>query len=108
MSRYDGHTFATFTTEDGLAHDEVWSMFQDREGYLWFGTQNGLSQYDGHTFTNFTTEDGLSDYWVLSILQDREGYLWFGNLTGISRYDPSGAQKNRRRDLPRSARRMDW
>ena len=89
VSRYDGHTFTTYTTADGLAHNEVWGICQDREGNLWFGTINGASRFDGRTFTNFSTRNGLSDNGVLSVFQDRDGYLWFGNLTGINRYDPS-------------------
>ena len=88
MSRYDGQDFTTFTTEDGLAHNRVMSIFQDREGHLWFGTQfGGVSRYDGREFTRLTTEDGLAHNRVMSIFQDREGYLWFGTSNGVSRYD---------------------
>ena len=58
VSRYDGGTWATFTTDEGLAGNRVFSMFQDREGNLWFGsTDGGVSRYDGKTFTNFTTHE---------------------------------------------------
>ena len=88
MSRYDGKTFATFTIEDGLAHNFVASISQDREGSLWFGTYGGLSQYYGETFTTFTTQDGLGHNAVLSTFQDREGLLWFATAGGgVSRYD---------------------
>ncbi|MBI2502182.1 MAG: hypothetical protein HYW07_02985, partial [Candidatus Latescibacteria bacterium] len=89
VSRYDGHTFTTFTSQDGLAHNEVRSIFQDREGHWWFGTDGGgVSRYDGHTFTTFTSQDGLAHNEVQSIFQDREGYLWFGtDGGGVSRYD---------------------
>ena len=59
-SRYDGQTFRTFTTKDGLAHDFVLAIAQDREGHLWFGTSGGASRYDGQTFRTFTTKDGLA------------------------------------------------
>ena len=78
----------TFDATDGLVDVSVASIFQDREGYLWFGTQGGLSRYDGQTWTSFTTRDGLAHDWVISICQDREGYLWFGTWGGgVSRYD---------------------
>ena len=88
-SRYDGETWTSFTTKDGLTHKYVWSMLEDREGLLWFGTLGGgVSRYDGQTWTTFTTEDGLSDNDVWSMLQDRDGVLWFGTLGGgVSRYD---------------------
>ena len=86
VSRYDGHTFTTFTTEDGLGHNTVWSIFQDRGGHLWFGW-GGVSRYDGETFTIFTKDDGLVGNAVNSILQDNAGHLWFGGIGGVSRYD---------------------
>jgi len=70
------------------------SILEDREGYLWFGTQGGgVSRYeargpDGEQFVTFTTEDGLANSNVHSLLEDREGYLWFGTMGGgVSRYD---------------------
>ncbi|MBI2505707.1 MAG: SpoIIE family protein phosphatase, partial [Candidatus Latescibacteria bacterium] len=77
------------TTQHGLAHNTVWSILQDREGYLWFGTVGGgVSRYDGQHFKSFTTQEGLAHNRVHSIFQDREGYLWFGtDGGGVSRYD---------------------
>ena len=77
----------TYGGTDGLADNWVWSVCQDREGNMWFGTEAGVNRYDGQTFTKFTTDDGLAHNAVLSIFQDREGYLWFGTPDGVSRYD---------------------
>ncbi len=82
-----GQSFTTFTIKDGLANNEAHSIFQDREGHLWFGTSNGVSRYDGKSFTTFTTKDGLEGNRVFSIFQDRGGHLWFGTSNGVSRYD---------------------
>ena len=98
MSRYDAHRpdgayrcdrgeFVTFTTEDGLASNNVLSISEDWEGHLWFGTEEGVSRYDGERFATFTTEDGLASNNVLSISEDWEGHLWFGTEEGVSRYD---------------------
>ena len=87
VSRYDGRSFKSFTTRDGLANNGVGAIFQDREGYIWFGTWDGVSRYDGKTWTTFTTKDGLVDNSVSSIFQDRDGNLWFGTSEGVSRYD---------------------
>ena len=88
-SRYDGQTFRTFTTKDGLANDFVAAIAQDREGHLWFGTSGGgASRYDGQTFRTFTTKDGLANDFVTAIAQDREGHVWVGtDGGGASRYD---------------------
>ena len=88
VSRYDGTEFVNFTTEDGLANNVVWSVLQDREGSLWFGSEGGgLSRYDGDQVKIITTEEGLAHDFVNCILEDREGNLWFGTDGGISRYD---------------------
>ena len=89
MSRYDGQTWTTFTTKDGLADNAVTAIIQDREGNLWLGTWGGgVSRYDGQTWTTFTAKDGLADNAVTAIIQDREGNLWLGIWGGgVSRYD---------------------
>ena len=74
--RGTGH-WRTYDGVDGLANIWVWSVFQDQEGYIWFGTESGVSQYDGRSWTTFTTQDGLAGNHVRSIFQDREGHLWF-------------------------------
>ena len=84
-----GHGYwRTYGVPDGLAHNRVWSIFQDQEGLLWFGTYGGVSRYNGETFTTFNTQDGLAHNIVRRIFQDREGLLWFGaDGGGVSRYD---------------------
>ncbi|OGG45984.1 MAG: hypothetical protein A3F84_17405 [Candidatus Handelsmanbacteria bacterium RIFCSPLOWO2_12_FULL_64_10] len=85
-----GSRFTTFTSADGLMGGGVWSILQDREGHLWFGTQGGgVSRYDGQVFATLTTEDGFAHKQILSALQDREGNIWFGTPGGVTRYRPS-------------------
>ena len=82
-------TWKHYTYFDGLGHNHVRRTYQDREGFLWFGTDTGgVSRYDGEKFVNFTTDDGLAGDSVWTIHQDRDGHLWFGTLGyGVSRYD---------------------
>ena len=81
-------TWKHYTYLDGLGQNRVWTIFQDRDSFLWFGTDGGgISRYDGDKFVNFTTDDGLISNSVWAIHQDREGFLWFGTNGGISRYD---------------------
>lgn len=71
---------------DGLAHSRVGAIYQDRKGYLWFGTREGLSRFDGYRFTNYGINDGLGQIIVNAIAEDRQGRLWVGtNGGGISR-----------------------
>ena len=81
-----GH-WQSYDLIDGLPDVDVQAILEDREGYLWFGTETGVSRYDGESFVTFTAEDGLAHNDVKSILEDREGYLWFGTGGGVSRCD---------------------
>ncbi len=79
--RYDGKTFTSFTTTEGLPSN-VTRIIEDRLGNLWFGASDGLRRYDGKTFTYF--KDGLINPWIWSILEDKSGNLWVGTReTGL-------------------------
>jgi len=95
LVRYDGDSFTTFTTQDGLGTDFVTWLQLDQAGRLWInagapgpnGTR-GFTVYDGATFTHFTKEDGLPHNRVITALQDRLGRLWFSaEGQGLSRFD---------------------
>ena len=86
--RYDGSRLHAFTTADGLAHNRVRTLLEDRQGRLWFGTfGGGLSCYDGEGFETYSTADGLADDEVVSLLEDGAGDLWVGTLKDLSRWD---------------------
>ncbi|GAB4045123.1 hybrid sensor histidine kinase/response regulator transcription factor [Spirosoma litoris] len=71
--------------ENGLAHREVNAIFQDQQGFMWFGTKFGLSRFDGKTFTTYTKErNGLTFDDIHAITQDAEGRLWLGGPNGQS------------------------
>jgi ligand-binding sensor domain-containing protein len=75
--RYNGQAgLQHFTTKEGLAHNTVNSIYEDKAGNIWFGTNGGVSRYDGKSFRNFTTKDGLPGNSVGSILEDKTGKLW--------------------------------
>ncbi|HCF02999.1 two-component regulator propeller domain-containing protein [Flavobacterium sp.] len=73
--QYDGDTFTSFTTKDGLP-SEVTRIIEDKKGNLWFGASDGLRRYDGKTFTYF--KDGLINLWIWEILEDNNGNIWVG------------------------------
>ena len=89
VHRYDGKSFESFTTKQGLAGNVVRSVYGDRRGRIWIGTNGGgVSCFDGRTFRNFTSKDGLSSDRVYEILQDKAGNMWFSTLgAGACRYD---------------------
>jgi ligand-binding sensor domain-containing protein len=54
--------FRHYGVADGLAHNQVGAIYQDAQGYLWFGTAEGLSRFDGYRFTNYGLRDGLPSF----------------------------------------------
>ena len=73
--------------EKGLSQNWVYSILQDKYGYMWFGTWDGLNRYDGYNFVTYNVEDGLSDHAIYSLLEDDEGIIWIGTDKGFNRFD---------------------
>ncbi|RCR69156.1 sensor histidine kinase [Larkinella punicea] len=76
----------------GLANNVVYALLQDREGYMWFATDNGLSKYDGYTVTTYKKIPGdttsLAGNSVIQLMEDRDGFLWLGMMgQGICKFD---------------------
>lgn len=83
---------ARVSTRDGLSQSIVLSMMQDRHGFLWLGTRDGLDRYDGYAFRSFRYDPfdttSLSDYIVTAVAEDSAGYIWAGTAAGgINRLD---------------------
>jgi ligand-binding sensor domain-containing protein/signal transduction histidine kinase len=75
-----------YDVSDGVAHSFVGAIHQDRHGYLWFGTREGLSRFDGYRFTNYGVRDGLPHPVVNAIAEDHQGRLWVAtNGGGVAR-----------------------
>ena len=53
------YAYRYFTSRDGLVQMQVLCAFQDRDGFMWFGTKGGVSRYDGISFKNYKQEDGI-------------------------------------------------
>jgi ligand-binding sensor domain-containing protein len=84
--------FDRITTADGLSYDKVRSIIQDRKGFIWIGTLNGLNRYDGHRFKTWfqlrNDSSSLPDNRIIKIYEDAKANLWLCTFAGISRYDP--------------------
>lgn len=70
--------YVHFDTKQGLAGSTVYDICQDQDGFIWFGTENGLSRFDGSNFKNFTVKDGLPDNEILKLFADSKGRVWLG------------------------------
>src|SRR5262245_18284640 len=84
--------FDRLSREQGLSQTARKCIAQDRQGFLWFGTEDGLNRYDGYGFTVYKYRIGsatsLSNSQVNSIYQDNSGALWVGTTDGLNRFDP--------------------
>ncbi|SDL75001.1 Signal transduction histidine kinase [Pedobacter sp. ok626] len=69
-----------YSTEDGLSHDGVMNILKDRDGFMWFGTWDGINRFDGHNFVTYKTRPGDSSSLKINrvdnIIEDKQGYLW--------------------------------
>lgn len=84
--------FTTLSVTDGLSQAAVNSIVQDREGYIWFATQEGLNRYNGYEIVVYqhdsTNPRSLSHDWVWTLFVDHAGHLWVGtDGGGLSRYE---------------------
>ncbi len=82
--------FLHFSTDKGLASSEVYSMVQDNDGYMWFGTSRGVSKFDGDEFETFSASNGLPSNSVIEIMKDRFDRIWFANFDGSLSYYKNG------------------
>ncbi|HYE53546.1 MAG TPA: two-component regulator propeller domain-containing protein, partial [Chitinophagaceae bacterium] len=91
--------FIGFTVSDGLSQNSAHCIYQDSDGIIWIGTQDGLNMFDGHSFTTFRhnakDSNSISDQFVLSIAEDRRGQLWVGTRNGLNRFNKYTQQFSR-------------
>jgi signal transduction histidine kinase/ligand-binding sensor domain-containing protein/CheY-like chemotaxis protein len=85
--------FEHLSVDDGLAQETVTAIAQDADGFMWFGTQTGLSRYDGYRVTNFRNVIGdartLAHSYVRALFVDHQGRLWVGTDGGLDLFDPA-------------------
>ena len=77
---------------EGVSQNTVFCIFQDRRGFMWLGTEDGLYRFDGYRFTGFTHDwrdpQSISHNMISTIFEDRQGQLWIGtNGGGLNRFD---------------------
>ena len=83
------HWLKQFGPAEGFAPSFVYALHQDRQGYLWAATAEGLVRYDGTEFVTFTTRQGLTEDFATRLYEDpKTGTLWVGHYQGgLSRWD---------------------
>ncbi|MBT6145645.1 MAG: hypothetical protein HOH74_09460 [Gemmatimonadetes bacterium] len=89
LLRFDGDVFTSYSTERGLAGDDIRALHVDAEGVLWIASESGLSRRQDGDFTSFTMADGLPRQAVSALTTDPHGDLWLSACDVL--YEP-GAQ----------------
>ncbi|NQZ07824.1 MAG: hypothetical protein HRT35_11740, partial [Algicola sp.] len=83
--------FDRLTSEHGLSQMSVNAVLQDKQGFMWFGTQDGLNRYDGYQFRVYRNDrddiTSLASNWVNALHEDNDGNLWVGTNMGLHKYD---------------------
>lgn len=91
--------------EDGLSNNEVNTVIQDRRGYIWMSTADGVDRYDGYAFQVFRHDSNdpgsISGNLVRALYEDPEGRLWAGTIAnGLNLYDPQTGGFRHYRHIP--------
>ncbi len=89
--------FDHLTIEDGLSMGQTVAIAQDKQGFMWFGTRDGLQRYDGNKFVYYRPDperpEGLGDSVITKLLVDDEGYVWVGTWSaGLTRIKPGTSE----------------
>jgi signal transduction histidine kinase/ligand-binding sensor domain-containing protein len=92
LSQSTNLQFKHLTVEDGLSQSTIHAIFQDKKGFMWFGTDIGLNKYDGNKFTvyqnNTFDTTSVSSNFLTSIFEDSYGKLWVGSgYNGLNYFD---------------------
>ncbi|MGP1994360.1 two-component regulator propeller domain-containing protein [Zobellia laminariae] len=85
-------SFKHITTSDGLSQSDINTIYQDKQGFMWFGTHDGLNKYDGYKFTGYNPSankpNRISSNLVSAITGDETGNLWVGTTgSGLNFYN---------------------
>lgn len=95
--------FSSLNNRDGLSNSQVNAILKDKTGYVWFGTQSGLSRFDGFRMKTFlysaTNLTSLANNYVDELQEDNEGKIWVHTSVGYCVYDPTTEQFDRKPEV---------
>ncbi|MGL4878889.1 ligand-binding sensor domain-containing protein, partial [Paraclostridium dentum] len=86
---YNDMSFKNITIEDGLSQSSVNTLYQDTNGYMWIGTNDGLNRYNGYDFKVYSYNDkdknSISNNFIIDVTEDNSGNIWVGTANGLSK-----------------------
>jgi len=85
-----------YTVDDGLPSNEVYDVFEDSLGYIWFATDHGISRFNGYEFKNYSTSDGLSHNTIFGFHEDLQHRVWMRAFNSTLCYIENGAIRSYR------------
>jgi ligand-binding sensor domain-containing protein/signal transduction histidine kinase len=107
FGQYQSYTIRNYKAIDGLPQSQVNIMLEDRNGYLWIGTEGGgLARFDGREFKVYTTLDGLLSNIVVFLKLDQDQNLWVVHPRGITKFDGISFKKFQQPGGPSNARKL--
>ncbi|WP_353137060.1 two-component regulator propeller domain-containing protein [Pseudopedobacter sp.] len=77
--------FDHLTVENGLSQSSIFAIAQDKKGFMWFGSKDGLNKFNGHYFEVYRTGNSEKDY-IVALQADQNGNLWIGTKKGLKKY----------------------
>ena len=101
--------FNNLRTADGLSQSNVKTIIQDSQGFMWFGTRDGLNKYDGYKFTVYKNDladkNTISNDYIGEIVEDKQGNIWIGTMGGgLNKFDVSRNKFTRYTNDPKNSR----
>ena len=104
-SRAEHLPLATYTTAQGLAGNDVVAAVEDARGFLWLGTERGLSRFDGREFRKFGKDHGLADERITALIPASDDAMWVGTWSAVYRFE---FRDGRFTSLTVEGRRRPW